>query len=259
MIRRKDNDTFDIAKSRAARREQLRVADLMALTPSGGRILEIGARDCYFSRRLRGLYGEVVALDLTRPEIDEPGITPVQGDVTALGFADGSFDTVFCTEVLEHVPPALLAQACREITRVTKRYAVIGVPCRQDLRFGRLRCDRCGGINPPTGHLTVFDRDKLESLFPDMEAREVHRVGYGEGVTNPLSDAIFRLYGYPYGTYAQEEGCIHCGARMHRPHIGPAAKAACFVARGLNALQNKLCRWTGIRRPNWIHILFEKK
>ena len=106
---------FDLAEQRAGAREQLRIADLMSLAPGGDRVLEIGARDCYLSRRLTALYREVTALDLRKPEIDEPGIVPVQGDVTALDFADGSFDTVFCTEVLEHVPPQKLRQACGEI------------------------------------------------------------------------------------------------------------------------------------------------
>lgn len=96
---------FDIARQRGTVREQLRIADLMSLTPKGKRVLEIGARDCYLSRKLTALYPEVVALDLTKPEIDAPGITAVQGDVTGLRFANNAFDTVFCTEVLEHVPP----------------------------------------------------------------------------------------------------------------------------------------------------------
>ena len=122
---------FDLARSRASEREQLRIADLMSLTPPGDRVLEIGARDCYLSRRLSDLYREVVALDLQRPVVDHPGIVPVQGDVTDLRFGDGTFDTVFCTEVLEHVPPEKLVRACDEIERTTSRYAVIGVPYRQ--------------------------------------------------------------------------------------------------------------------------------
>ncbi|MFR3489037.1 MAG: class I SAM-dependent methyltransferase [Alistipes ihumii] len=168
---------FDLAEQRAGAREQLRIADLMSLAPGGDRVLEIGARDCYLSRRLTALYREVTALDLRKPEIDEPGIVPVQGDVTALDFADRSFDTVFCTEVLEHVPPQKLRQACGEIARVSSRWALIGVPYRQDLRANRTRCARCGAVNPTTGHLSRFDRGRLEELFPGMEVRAPARRG----------------------------------------------------------------------------------
>ena len=130
---------FDLAEQRAGAREQLRIADLMSLAPGGDRVLEIGARDCYLSRRLTALYREVTALDLRKPEIDEPGIVPVQGDVTALDFADGSFDTVFCTEVLEHVPPQKLRQACGEIARVSSRWALSSGPAREPDALRALR------------------------------------------------------------------------------------------------------------------------
>lgn len=210
---------FDIARQRGTVREQLRIADLMSLTPKGKRVLEIGARDCYLSRKLTALYPEVVALDLTKPEIDAPGITAVQGDVTGLRFANNAFDTVFCTEVLEHVPPEKLQQACNEIVRVASRYAVIGVPYRQDLRANRTRCLRCGAVNPTTGHLNRFDRQRLTALFPGMTPREIRLTGRGQAVTNPLSVAIYRLCGYPYGSYEQEEGCIRCGEKLVRPKI----------------------------------------
>ena len=231
---------FDLAEQRAGAREQLRIADLMSLAPGGDRVLEIGARDCYLSRRLTALYREVTALDLRKPEIDEPGIVPVQGDVTALDFADGSFDTVFCGE----------------IARVASRWALIGVPYRQDLRANRTRCARCGAVNPTTGHLSRFDRGRLEELFPGMEVRDARLVGRGQAVTNPLSVFLYRLCGYPYGSYAQEEGCVHCGAKLVRPEIGPLKWAVCFPARALNRIQYLLY---GRRRPLWIHVLFEKK
>lgn len=251
---------FDIARSRSSKREQLRVADLMTLTPPGGRVLEIGARDCYISRRLTALCGEVVALDLTRPSIDHPGIVPVQGDVTELAFPDNSFDTVFCTEVLEHIPPHLLPKACDEIGRVTRRYAVIGVPFRQDLRANRTRCARCGGVNPTTGHLSAFDKERLVGLFSkNMRPCEIRYAGYEESVTNPLSVWLYSLCGYPYGTYDQEERCVHCGEQLVRPAITPLKWIVCLPARALNLFQNKSCKLFGRKRPNWIHILFEKE
>ena len=246
---------FDLAKRRASEHEQLRIADLMSLTPPGDRVLEIGARDCYLSRRLTGLYREVVALDLRKPETDAPGVVPVQGDATDLHFADGSFDTVFCTEVLEHIPPERLSRACDEIMRTTSRYAVIGVPYRQDLRADRTRCRHCGTVNPTTGHLNRFDLRSLETLFAPMKVVETRFVGRGRAVTNPVSVWLYRICGYPYGSYEQEEGCIRCGARLVRPKIGPGRWALCFVARALNRIQFKLY---GCRLPLWIHILFEK-
>ena len=247
---------YDLAQQRLSKREQLRIGDLMELTPRGARILEIGARDCYLSKRLTALYEEVVALDLEQPHIDHPGITPVRGDVTRLDFPDNSCDTVFCTEVLEHVASEQLQTACNEIARVTRRYAVIGVPYRQDLRADRTRCAHCGTINPPTGHLNRFDRDRLLQLFAGMTPLRVRTIGRGRATTNPLSVALYRMCGYPYGSYDQEEGCIHCGQALCRPTINRLQWALCLIARTLNRIQYLLY---GRFQPIWIHLLLEKR
>jgi SAM-dependent methyltransferase len=76
---------------------------------SPGRTLDLGAQTgpyaAYFPRR--------VAVDLH----PGPGVQVV-GDAQALGFVDGSFDVVLCTEMLEHVPEP--QRAVDEMRRVLK-------------------------------------------------------------------------------------------------------------------------------------------
>jgi hypothetical protein len=57
-----------------------------------------------------------------------------------LPFADRSFDTVVCCEVLEHLADGLFEKVTAELARVTCHSLVIGVPYRQDLRQGMTRC-----------------------------------------------------------------------------------------------------------------------
>jgi ubiquinone/menaquinone biosynthesis C-methylase UbiE len=53
-----------------------------------------------------------------------------QGDVTALPFADRSFDGVTMLEVLEHIPDTQLALA--EVSRVARRFLLLTVPSKED-------------------------------------------------------------------------------------------------------------------------------
>ena len=72
-----------------------------------------------------------------------PDHSVVQGDVEALPFADGSFGTVLCTEVIEHIPDA--SAALREFARVLRPGGVLigSVPARSliwRLRFLSSTC-----------------------------------------------------------------------------------------------------------------------
>jgi demethylmenaquinone methyltransferase/2-methoxy-6-polyprenyl-1,4-benzoquinol methylase len=103
---------IDLAAYRASAAEQQRSADLFALLPSrGSTALDIGARDGYLARKLAERFNRVVALDLEKPVIDHPRVEAVQGDVTALQFADNEFDAILCAEVLEHIPEPGLTSA----------------------------------------------------------------------------------------------------------------------------------------------------
>src|SRR5689334_22203261 len=154
---------MDLQVYRSSQSEVLRANDLFRLLPRGMRsVLEIGARDGHHTRRLAESFESVTALDLEKPSFRIPGVTNVKGDVTALEFPDDSFDCVLCAEVLEHVPA--VDRAAREISRVARHEAVIGVPYRQDLRLGRVTCRNCGSVNPPYGHVNSFDECRLASL-----------------------------------------------------------------------------------------------
>lgn len=72
-----------------------------------------------------------------------PNHRVVQGDVEALPFADGSFGTVLCTEVIEHIPDP--SAALKEFARVLRPGGVLvgSVPARSliwKLRFLSSTC-----------------------------------------------------------------------------------------------------------------------
>lgn len=244
----------DLEQYRQSEQEKARSADLLRLLPRGRKsVLDIGARDGYFSRLLTEYFDEVTALDLEKPRFEFPRVTTVAGDITKLQFPDASFDCVFCAEVLEHIPA--LEQACRELVRVARHEVVIGVPFRQDTRFGRTTCRKCGKLNPPWAHVNTFDEEKLQKLFQTMSLRAQSFVGTNNEITNPLAAMLMDLAGNPWGTYDQDEPCIHCGSALVAPN-GRAVMSRVYsgVAVRLNRLQAAMSR----PHPNWIHVVFAK-
>src|ERR1700750_239087 len=104
---------MNILEYRSAPTERERTADLIRLLPKNRTsVLDVGARDGYFSEILKKYFHRVVALDLVKPAWEIAGVETVAGDATSLQFAENSFDCVFCAEVLEHIPD--LEKACAE-------------------------------------------------------------------------------------------------------------------------------------------------
>jgi len=243
---------------RNSEKEKVRASDLMELIPEGleGNCLDVGARDGWFSILLAQKFQRVMALDLKKPEIDHSRVECVKGDVTNLEFDSSFFELVFCSEVLEHIyPPRQLTKACSELQRVASKYIIIGVPYKQDIRLGRTRCLECGKKNPPWGHVNRFDEARLKELFPLCSINKISFVGVNRECTNALSVVLMDLAGNPYGTYDQEEPCVHCGAKLScPPPRNLFQKGMTRFAVILRDMQKGLYR----EHPNWIHVLFEK-
>lgn len=245
---------MDMTQYRQTSSEQARTADLVARLPARGRTaLDVGARDGHFSRLLAERFERVVALDLDTPTIDHPRVQCVKGDATRLQFDSRCFDFVFCAEVLEHIPEP--HRACLELERVAAGSLLIGVPYRQDLRVWRSTCQACGRANPPWGHVNSFDEATLAALFPACTVESFGFVGENHAHSNALAAALMDYAGNPYGSYGQDEPCVHCGAAM-----GEAASRT-VLQKVATRLGYRLQQWTEARTPphgNWLHMALRR-
>ena len=248
---------MSLIEYRASANEQMRTQDLLDLTPSSGaRALDVGARDGHFSRLLADRFDSVVALDLTMPDVSHPKVSCVEGNAAALDFADGSFDFVLCAEVLEHVPPDILPKVCSEMERVCRGQLLIGVPYRQDLRLGRTTCQSCGKQNPPWGHVNSFDGDRLKGLFAACSVKSIRYVGRTSLRTNALAAKLMDLAGNPYGTYTQDEACVHCNGSIGAPSSRDPSRK---MLTKLGSWAEQASQTLTLPRANWIHVLFERQ
>jgi SAM-dependent methyltransferase len=106
--------------TRARRRRHERFFKLAGLPP-GGRVLDVGCGRI-------GLWALEPGLDVTGTDIAPAQGYPgpfVQADAAeGLPFADGEFDLVYCSSVIEHVPPARRAAFASEVRRVGRGWFV---------------------------------------------------------------------------------------------------------------------------------------
>jgi len=105
-----------------------------------GSVLDVGCGTGELLRRLmsaaKGEPRRYTGIDF---QVDEqtrrntPGVELVEGPIEHLPFADGSFDTVICTHVLEHVLD--IRRAIAELRRVCRRRLIVVVPREREYRF----------------------------------------------------------------------------------------------------------------------------
>lgn len=247
---------MNLTDYRASSLEQQRTAGLLQLMPTKGRkALDIGARDGHFSMLMAARFEEVTALDVALPKISHPRIRCVEGSAAEMRFTDGAFDFVLCAEVLEHIPVSILSKVCREIERVASNRILIGVPYKEDIRVGRTTCFSCGKRNPPWGHVSSFDEQSITGLFRCCSIESISFVGSTTSRTNCLSAALMDYAGNPYGTYDQDETCIHCGHRLITP---PRRNPLQLIATKLGYWLRTGSERFAAPRGNWMHVVLRK-
>jgi hypothetical protein len=183
----------------------------------------------------------------------------VQASADALPFEDRSFDLVFSSEMLEHLPGPVLAGAARELERVASRYLLVAVPHAETLRRRFARCPRCGLEFHIDGHLHAFDAPALDRLFPTFRrvATEL------EGAAEPPSFASIeqmrqRLARAWWVWDGARIVCPSCGEDRFRKLPRGAVHRA--IDRQLGRVTRLAARVTGrAPAPYWILSLYERR
>jgi SAM-dependent methyltransferase len=134
-------------------------------------VLNIGAGDGYLERRLLRLGCRVSSLDPDQDAVQRlqtDGVEAHAGSIEELPFADGCFDFVVATEVLEHLSEGERRGGMREVARVLHPggWFLGTVPFRERLEQGATVCPHCGLVFHRWGHRASFDRAAVGEMMP---------------------------------------------------------------------------------------------
>tara|TARA_Y100000034_G_scaffold131267_1_gene191645 strand:+ start:1529 stop:2149 length:621 start_codon:yes stop_codon:yes gene_type:complete len=123
----------------------------------GEKTLDIGAGSGALIKRIPGAIG----VDLVENEMVR------KMDISKLEFEDSKFNTVFATEVLEHLNEEMLNKGLEEVKRVLKLggYFILTVPYNEDLKKGRVICPKCDFDFHLWQHLNSFNEKNIKELL----------------------------------------------------------------------------------------------
>ncbi|MFA5314269.1 MAG: class I SAM-dependent methyltransferase, partial [Methanomassiliicoccales archaeon] len=152
-----------------------------------GRVLELGCGNGKTVSALRSIGIEPICIDISRNALTEcaraagPGaIVLVEADLMSLPFADGTFDSVVCFHVLEHLLSDDRKKASMEIARVLRKGGRLYVQSFsvKDMRYGKGTkveddtYERGDGVR-----YHYFHDGELDELFEDFVLIEMkHKV-----------------------------------------------------------------------------------
>lgn len=160
----KDNQTF--WQGVKGRYQAAFNADLLILLTKpyiGVHILDAGAGDGSLLETLKQKTNNstIRAIDIApkHPDIK-------QGNLTNLPYGNNTFDTIFCSEVIEHITPETTEKVFKEFQRVLKPsgHLIVTTPFDEDLSLNMITCPGCELRFHRWGHQQSFTENDFATL-----------------------------------------------------------------------------------------------
>ncbi len=163
---------------------------------------------------------------------------------------DRSFDMVFSSELIEHLPEKVLLDTIKEFKRISKKYILISVPNNEDLNYSLIKCPECGSLFHAYGHLHSFKLQDLEQLMGN-DFQVIKHTTLGKKV-KPYNKTLLHIrhkLGKVYFAPNEFTVCPICHNKRFPEHKGNLISKIC---NGLNLI-------LPVRKKRyWLMVLFQR-
>jgi SAM-dependent methyltransferase len=230
------------------------------IPPETKSICDVGCGNGLFLKHLARQHPELLLHGVDRSKAALKHVTAPKSTapITELPFEVGSFDTVSCLEVIEHLPEQQYRSALSELARIAARYIIVSVPLNQNLRLGQVECVACKTLFNPDYHFRSFGMSDMPTLFNSHGFRMTACKPYGRSEEFFLSSLIIKLKRDYTNRFPVDILCPACGhtiAARKKDPLG-SRKTKTSIRAGVKKYIKAIWPKTSVDR--WVLAVYER-
>ncbi len=159
-------------------------------------IIDIGCGNGMITNALNQKF-DITGVDRSAHALKNVETKKIEASAESIPVKDQSFDMVFSSELLEHLPDEVFQKAITEFKRISKKYLLISVPNRENLNKNLIQCPECNYIYNRSYHLKSFKPSDWEDYFPEYQLIGTYILGAKIRHYNPVLSKIKRRISPP--------------------------------------------------------------
>lgn len=131
-------------------------------------ILDIGCGDGTISNQLKNSF-DLVSVDRSLNALKLVNSKKINVSASNLPLKSNSFDLVFSSEMIEHLPDDIFAKSIEEMKRVSNKYVFLTFPNNENIQKQVTKCPKCSYIFNKSYHLRTINTDLIKQLFEEYK------------------------------------------------------------------------------------------
>lgn len=147
-----------------------------AIPPKVKNIVDIGCGDGTISNQLKKNFN-LVAVDRSLTALKFVKSTKINSSADYLPFKKNSFDLVFSSEMIEHLPDKIFTEVIEEMKRISNKYIFLTFPNDENIEKQVTECTNCNYVFNKSYHLRSINIYTIKNIF--HEYKVVAQFEYG--------------------------------------------------------------------------------
>ncbi len=229
---------------------------LEVIPPDVKTVIDVGCGDGKITNILSLKY-EITGVDRSQNALNFVKTKKIRSGSDNIPVQDNSFDLVFSSELLEHLEEDALFNTIKEFKRISKRYILISVPNKENVKKNLIQCQNCHYIFNKSYHLRGFGSSDILNYFKEYKLVDVSESGtlirhYNtrlSKIKTRITPPDSWILNYVVPKEKRHSFCPKCEQEFSYPY---RFNLLAFAIDMLNIIISP-------KRPYWLMILLQKK